>query len=70
MRFDNVPFRAGLILLQSDFQSWDIIPTQVPNIIVGANCIRPLLITSAAHLYVRESHKYKMHPSNSKFKVS
>ena len=28
------------------------------NIIVGANGIRPLLITSAAHLYVRESHKY------------
>jgi hypothetical protein len=22
---------AGLILLQSDFQSWDIIPTQVPK---------------------------------------
>jgi hypothetical protein len=31
LRFDNVPFRAGLILLESDFQSWDIIPTQVPN---------------------------------------
>ncbi|TRU74031.1 MAG: hypothetical protein EWV55_11805 [Microcystis viridis Mv_BB_P_19951000_S69] len=22
---------AGLVLLQSDFQSWDIIPTQVPK---------------------------------------
>ena len=32
------------------------------NIIVGTNCLRPLLIASAAHLYVRESHKYKMHP--------
>jgi hypothetical protein len=32
------------------------------NIIVGANGIRPLLITSAANLYVRESHKDKMHP--------
>ncbi|GBL15049.1 hypothetical protein MTo_02358 [Microcystis aeruginosa NIES-1211] len=27
------------------------------NIIVGANCIRPLLITAAANQYVRESHK-------------
>ncbi len=33
------------------------------NIIVGANCIRPLLITSAAHLYVRESLTYEMHPT-------
>jgi hypothetical protein len=27
------------------------------NIIVGANCIRPLLITFTAHLYVRESQR-------------
>lgn len=32
------------------------------NVIVGANCTRPLLTTSAAHLYVRESHKYEMPP--------
>ncbi|MFM7791782.1 MAG: hypothetical protein ACKO90_27990, partial [Microcystis panniformis] len=32
------------------------------NIIVGANCIRPLLITAAAHLYVRESYQYEMQP--------
>ncbi|TRU77128.1 MAG: hypothetical protein EWV55_01565 [Microcystis viridis Mv_BB_P_19951000_S69] len=31
---------AGLILLQSDFQSWDIIPTQVPylNGEIGSFC--------------------------------
>jgi hypothetical protein len=39
LRFDNVPFRAGLILLQSDFQSWDIIPTQVPSQAVGGTLI-------------------------------
>ncbi|TRU68998.1 MAG: hypothetical protein EWV55_08110 [Microcystis viridis Mv_BB_P_19951000_S69] len=26
---------AGLVLLQSDFQSWDIIPTQVPYLITS-----------------------------------
>ena len=31
------------------------------RVIVGANGIRPLLMTSAAHQYVRESHKDKMH---------
>ena len=25
---------AGLVLLQSDFQSWDIIPTQVPKLLL------------------------------------
>ncbi|TRU27645.1 MAG: hypothetical protein EWV80_06660 [Microcystis aeruginosa Ma_QC_B_20070730_S2] len=32
-------YLAGLILLQSDFQSWDIIPKQVPHVqlIVVAN---------------------------------
>jgi hypothetical protein len=28
---------AGLVLLQSDFQSWDIIPTQVPKLTASIN---------------------------------
>ncbi|MDB9419612.1 hypothetical protein PN467_03500, partial [Microcystis aeruginosa CS-563/04] len=32
---------AGLVLLQSDFQSWDIIPTQVPNLSVKPEIFYP-----------------------------